>query len=72
MGADVSFEIAVRGLSIFRFRSPESLNLDEEESEKEVKVRNNSKSSVDLLSIHTESGRVAIEPIPATLAQARS
>lgn len=67
-GVEVPFEIAVTGnvyvpVSIV----PNLLRFEKDDSEKEVLVRNNSKSDLELRRFHTETGAVSLEPIPATI-----
>ncbi len=67
-GVEVPYEIAVTGnvyvpVSIV----PNLLRFEKDDSEKEVVVRNNSKSDLELRRFHTETGVVSLEPFPATI-----
>lgn len=67
-GVVVPFEAIVEGnVYVPVSMSPKFLDLNAEEREKEIKVRNNSKEKVELSSLFTESGKVGIEPLPVTL-----
>jgi hypothetical protein len=68
LGATVPFDIEVTGnvyvpVSI----APKMLRFKKEENEKEVRIRNNSKSDLDLLSMYSETRQVMIQPLPATV-----
>ena len=67
-GVEVPFEIEVKGnvyvpVSI----APKTLKFQREESEKEVRIRNNSKSDLDLLPVYSETSQVLVQPLPATV-----
>ncbi|MBN1567710.1 MAG: nuclear transport factor 2 family protein [Acidobacteria bacterium] len=67
-GATVPFEIEVKGnvyvpVSI----APKTLKFKREESEKEVRIRNNTKSDLELLSVYSETSQVAVQPIPVAV-----
>jgi hypothetical protein len=47
--------------------TPRTLKFQKEESEKEVRIRNNAKSDLELLPVYTETGQVIVEPLPATV-----
>jgi hypothetical protein len=69
-GVDVPFEIALKGFvqtsisalpRILRFNSAKG------EMEKEIVVRNNTKSKIELKSFFSESEALAVEPLPAKI-----
>jgi hypothetical protein len=67
-GATVPFDIQVKGnvyvpVSI----APKSVRFQKEESEKEIRIRNNSKSDLELLPVYSETRQVSIQPIPVTI-----
>jgi hypothetical protein len=67
-GAEVPFEIEVKGnvyvpVSI----APKTLKFQREESEKEVRIRNNSKSDLELQPVYSETRQVLVQPLPATV-----
>ncbi len=68
-GISVPFEVAVKGnIYVPVSLSPSRLKLDKDTPEREILVRNNSKSSVELVRLFTETGRAIVEPLPATIA----
>jgi hypothetical protein len=65
-GVDVPFEIEVRGnVYVPVAFSPKILKFSRGENEKQVRIRNNSKSDIELLPISSETGEIIVEPIPA-------
>jgi hypothetical protein len=68
LGATVPFDIEVKGnVYVPVFIAPKMLKFQREENEKEVRIRNNSKSDLELLSVYSETRQVMIQPIPATV-----
>jgi hypothetical protein len=65
-GVDVLYEIEVRGnVYVPVAVSPKILKFSRGENEKQVRIRNNSKSDIELLPISSETGKIIVEPIPA-------
>lgn len=66
--ATVPYEIEVKGrvyvpVSI----APKTLKFQRGESEKGVRIRNNSKSGIELLSFYSETRQVLVQPLPVTI-----
>jgi hypothetical protein len=67
-GIEVPYEFTVKGTVYMPVSvSPKLFKLDSSNLEQEILVRNNSKSDVELVRLHTETGRVRVEPVPATI-----
>jgi hypothetical protein len=67
-GVEVPFEIRVKGnVYVPVSVSPKIFRLDKDNPGQEILVRNNSKSDIELVRLHSESGRVSMEPMPATI-----
>jgi hypothetical protein len=67
-GAAIPFEIEVKGnvyvpVSIV----PKSLIFKSDEGEKEVRIRNNTKSHLELLPVYSETRQVLLEPLPTAV-----
>lgn len=67
-GVEVPFKFTVKGTVFVPVSiSPKRFKLDKTNPEQEVLVRNNLKSDVELASLYSESDKVTVEPIPATI-----
>jgi hypothetical protein len=67
-GLEVPFEFTVKGTVYMPVSvSPKIFKLDNANPEQELVVRNNSKSDVELVRLHTETGKVSVETLPATV-----
>jgi hypothetical protein len=65
-GIEVPFEFTVKGTVYIPVSvSPKIFKLESAHPEQEILVRNNSKSDVELVRLHTETGKVSVEPLPA-------
>lgn len=67
-GVAVPFEIEIKGnvyvpVSIV----PKSLKFKSDEGEKEVRIRNNTKSDLEILPVLSETQQVLVQPLPATV-----
>jgi hypothetical protein len=67
-GVSVPFEFAVKGnIYVPVSITPKRFKLNKDMPEREIVVRNNSESDVELVRLHTETGRVIVEPLPTTV-----
>jgi hypothetical protein len=67
-GVEVPFEIELKGFVYVPISmTPKRLRFQRGENEKEILIRNNSKSDLDLLPIFTETGTVTVESLPRTV-----
>jgi hypothetical protein len=67
-GIEVPFEFLVKGTVYIPVSvSPKVFRLDGANPEQEILVRNNSKSDVELVRLHTETGRVSMAPMPVAI-----
>jgi hypothetical protein len=67
-GTGIPFEIELKGnvyvpVSI----SPKMLKFKKDEREKEVRIRNNTKSNLEILPVYSETRQVQIQPLPITI-----